>query len=68
MYKFAHRSKSYLLSCAAMVLTAIHGVSPNEAAEIESCSVSTMHWRIHEARKQLRHRLKEYVNTEDGEQ
>jgi RNA polymerase sigma-70 factor (ECF subfamily) len=52
---------------AAMVLTAIHGVSPNEAAEIEACSVSTMHWRIHEARKQLRNRLQEYVNTEDGE-
>ncbi len=50
---------------AAIVLTAIHGVSPDEAAEIEQCPVATMHWRIHEARKQLRSRLKAYVN-DDG--
>lgn len=52
---------------AAMVLTAIHGLTPNEAAEIEDCPVSTMHWRIHEARKQLRNRLKEYVTQDGGE-
>ena len=46
---------------AALVLTALQGVSPAEAAAIEGCSVSTMYWRIHEARKQLRKRLKEHL-------
>lgn len=53
---------------AAIVLTAIQGVSPGEAAEIEQCTVSTMHWRIHEARKQLRNHLKEYVNSDGDDQ
>ncbi|NND98244.1 MAG: RNA polymerase sigma factor [Pirellulaceae bacterium] len=53
---------------AAIVLTAMNGVSPSEAAEIEECTVSTMHWRIHEARKQLRTQLKEYVTDEGDEQ
>jgi RNA polymerase sigma-70 factor (ECF subfamily) len=46
---------------AAMVLTSLQGLSPTEAAEVEECSTSTMYWRIHEARKQLRQRLKEHL-------
>jgi RNA polymerase sigma-70 factor (ECF subfamily) len=46
---------------AAIVLTAIQGLSPVEAAGIEECAESTMYWRIHEARKQLKHALREYL-------
>jgi RNA polymerase sigma-70 factor, ECF subfamily len=47
---------------AAIVLTAIQGLSPSEAAEIEGCGDSTMYWRIHEARKQLKQSLREYLS------
>ncbi len=47
---------------AAIVLTSLQGLSPAEAAEIEECTAATMYWRIHEARKQLRHRLKEHLS------
>lgn len=46
---------------AAIVLTALQGLTAREASAIENCRESTMHWRIHEARKQLKHRLKEYL-------
>jgi RNA polymerase sigma-70 factor, ECF subfamily len=46
----------------AVVLTSLQGLSPAEAAEIEDCTTSTMYWRIHEARKQLRERLKEHLS------
>jgi RNA polymerase sigma-70 factor (ECF subfamily) len=52
---------------AAMVLTAMQGLTAAEAAELEECSVSTMHWRIHQARKQLRKRLQEFVK-QDGDE
>lgn len=42
----------------AVVLTVMQGMSAIEAAEIESCSVGTMYWRIHEARRLLRDDLK----------
>jgi RNA polymerase sigma-70 factor (ECF subfamily) len=48
---------------AAIVLTAIQGVNPADAAQIEGCSVSTMYWRIHEARKQLNAQLSEWLQT-----
>ncbi len=41
----------------AIVLTAIEHLSPKEAAAIEGCSMATMHWRIHQARKQLKQLL-----------
>jgi len=47
---------------AAVVLTGLQGLSPAEAADIEGCSTATMYWRIHEARKQLRGRLQEYLS------
>jgi RNA polymerase sigma-70 factor (ECF subfamily) len=42
---------------AAIVLTCLQGKSAREAAGIEGCSTATMYWRIHEARKNLKHCL-----------
>lgn len=47
---------------AAIVLTALQGLSPREAAAIENCRESTMHWRVHQARKQLKHQLRDYLS------
>ncbi len=47
---------------AAIVLTSIQGLEPTEAAKIENCTKATIYWRIHEARKQLRHRLRDYLS------
>ena len=47
---------------AAIVLTGLQGLSGREAAAIENCSESTMHWRVHEARKQLKHKLRDYLS------
>lgn len=46
---------------AAIVLTAIQGMEVSEAARIEGCSVATVYWRIHQARKILRDRLQNYL-------
>jgi RNA polymerase sigma-70 factor (ECF subfamily) len=47
----------------AIVLTAIEGLTPKTAAEIEGCSAATMHWRIHEARKQLKPLLHRHARS-----
>lgn len=47
---------------AAIILTGMQQLSPNEAADLEGCSLSTMYWRIHEARRQLEVRLAKYLN------
>jgi RNA polymerase sigma-70 factor (ECF subfamily) len=47
---------------AAVVLTSIQGFKPAEAAEIEGCTIATMYWRIHKARKLLHRRLKDYLS------
>jgi RNA polymerase sigma-70 factor (ECF subfamily) len=47
---------------AAIVLTGMRQVSPNDAAKLEGCSLSTMYWRIHEARRLLEVRLARYLN------
>ena len=52
----------------AIVLTSIHGATASEAADIEECNVSTMHWRVHEARKQLRLHLKDYFVESDSKE
>ena len=46
---------------AAIVLTGLQQLSPDEAAELEGCSVATMYWRIHEARRLLEERLAGYL-------
>lgn len=45
----------------AIVLTAMEDLSMKEAAAIEGCSTATMHWRIHQARKQLKQLLHRYL-------
>lgn len=44
----------------AIVLTAMQGLTAVQAAEIEECSLGTMYWRIHEARRKLRDDLKDW--------
>jgi RNA polymerase sigma-70 factor, ECF subfamily len=47
---------------AALVLTCLEGLPIKEAAAIEACSVPTMYWRMHRARKLLKSRLQKYLN------
>ena len=49
---------------AAISLISIQGLSASDAAEIEGCTANTMHWRVHEARKQLKDRLKQHIHTD----
>jgi len=46
---------------AAVVLVCLEERDAAEVAEIEDCSVSTIYWRVHEARKQLSARLEEFL-------
>ena len=46
---------------AAIVLTTLHGYSAADASEIEGCPEGTMYWRLHEARGQLRKRLRKHL-------
>ncbi len=48
---------------AAIVLTGLQQLSPEDAAELEGCTVATMYWRIHKARRILEQRLSGYLNT-----
>lgn len=50
---------------AAISLTAIDELTAAEAAQVEECSLSAMYSRIHEAKKQLRNCLAEYLNDGD---
>lgn len=45
----------------ALALTSLHGLTPQEVAEIESCATNTIYWRIHEARKLLREKLEPWT-------
>ncbi len=47
---------------AAIVLITLDGKDAGEAARIEGCSRPTMYWRLHEARKRLKQRLKGHVS------
>ena len=38
---------------AAILLTCVEGLSPEEAAAVENCSPANIHWRVHKARKIL---------------
>ncbi len=46
---------------AAIVLVSFQKKSTAEAADIEGCSTDTMYWRVHEARRQLKQHLKDYL-------
>jgi RNA polymerase sigma-70 factor (ECF subfamily) len=48
---------------AAVVLLSMERLTAKEAAAIEGCSVATMHWRIHHARKQLKQLLQGYLQS-----
>ncbi len=47
----------------AIVLTSIEQLPAREAAAIEGCSTATMHWRVHQARKQLKLLLQGYLTS-----
>jgi RNA polymerase sigma-70 factor, ECF subfamily len=46
---------------AAIVLVTLEHVDVAEAARIEGCTRPTMYWRLHEARKRLKVRLKSHL-------
>jgi len=47
---------------AAIVLTTTERLDVRQAARIEGCTTATMYWRIHQARKKLRQRLKNWLS------
>lgn len=51
---------------AAIVLTTLHNLSIPEAAKVEGCSVPTLYWRVHEARRQLAKRMAARVRAKVG--
>ncbi|MCX8161079.1 MAG: sigma-70 family RNA polymerase sigma factor [Candidatus Saccharicenans sp.] len=46
----------------AFSLVAFQGLSQAEAAEVLGCSVGTVSWKIHEARRMLREKMRPYLN------
>lgn len=46
---------------AAVVLVCLQKQPASVAAEIEGCSIDTMYWRVHEARRQLKQLLEEHL-------
>ena len=49
---------------AALSLTTIEGMTPEEAAKVLRCSTGTVYWRIHKARKVLKKKLKNSFDLE----
>jgi RNA polymerase sigma-70 factor (ECF subfamily) len=49
---------------AVMNLTVFEEITPEEAASLLGCTVSTVYWRIHKARKLLARQLVDEVNYE----
>jgi len=45
---------------AAMLLTTVEGLTPEEAGAVEGCTAANIHWRVHKARGILREKLKDY--------
>jgi RNA polymerase sigma-70 factor (ECF subfamily) len=48
---------------AALVLTVMQGFSVRDAARIECCATATIHWRVHRARRLLKHHLSELLES-----
>ena len=44
-----------------VALIYFEGLSAEQVAEIEGCSPSTVYWRLHEAKKQLKPKLEQYT-------
>lgn len=49
---------------AALTLTTIEKMTPDEAAKILGCTTGTVYWRIHKARKVLKKKLKNSFDLE----
>ena len=45
----------------AVALSYFEGLSAEQIAEIEGCTPSTVYWRLHEAKKQLKPKLAKYL-------
>ena len=45
---------------AAILLTTVEGLTPEQAAEVEGCTAANIHWRVHKARKILKEKLRDY--------
>ena len=45
----------------AVTLSYFEGLSAEQIAEIEDCTSSTVYWRLHEAKKQLKPKLAKYL-------
>ena len=46
----------------ALVRTAIEKMDAKQAAHAEGCSTATIYWRVHQARKQMKLKLKKYLS------
>ena len=46
---------------AAMLLTTVEGLTPDEAAAVEGCTAANIHWRVHKARGILKEKLGKYL-------
>jgi RNA polymerase sigma-70 factor (ECF subfamily) len=47
---------------AAVALTSLHGLDAKEAGKVAGCPAGTIYARVHQARKQLRRRLKKWLS------
>ena len=45
---------------AAILLTTVEGLTPEQAAEVEGCTAANIHWRVHKARRILKDKLRDY--------
>ncbi len=50
---------------AAVVLTLVEDMSHSEVAKVLGCAENTVSWRVHEARKRLRQRVKAWCENVD---
>lgn len=48
---------------AAVAMILVNDMDVDEAARIENCSVATMYWRVHQARKELDGPLQRYYRS-----
>lgn len=69
--QFQHRERNMIVQAAvselspalrmAVALTYFEGLSVEQIAAIEGCTTSTVYWRLHEAKKQLKPKLEQYL-------
>ena len=49
-----------------VILVLIQGLPHHEAADVLGCSAGTIAWRVHEARRRLRRKLRDVLEAGDG--